>query len=68
MEQRIDLFLSTSGQTMLGEPGGATGEEIVSDAEVDKLIGGEAAEAERAADQEIDRGLKEIRDELDKGR
>ena len=64
MEQRVDLFLSSASGTMLGEPLGEG--EIVTDEEIDKLVEAEAAHAERAADEEIDKGLKEIRDELAK--
>ena len=64
MEQRVDLFLSSASTTMLGEPLGEG--EIVSDAEIDKLVESEAAAAEGAADAEIDRSLKEIRNELAK--
>ena len=64
MEQRVDLFLSSASGTMLGEPLGEG--EIVTDEEIDKLVDAEAAHAERAADKEIDKGLKEIRDELAK--
>lgn len=65
MEQRIDLFLSSASGSMLGEP--ISEGEIVTDGEIDQLIQGEAAQAERAADTEIDRGLKAIQDELGKG-
>jgi len=64
MEQRVDLFLSSASGTMLGEPLGEG--EIVTDEEIDKLVEAEAAHAEQAADEEIDKGLKEIRDELAK--
>jgi hypothetical protein len=62
MEQRVDLFLSSASGTMLGEELG--GGEIVTDEEIDKLVEAEAASAERTADAEIDKGLKEIQNEL----
>jgi hypothetical protein len=62
MQQRVDLFLSSSSTTMLGEP--VETEEVVSDEEIDGLIESEAAETEEGMDEEIDRGLKEIHDEL----
>jgi len=64
MEQRVDLFLSSASTSMFGESIDA--EEIVTDGEIDRLIDAEAAAAEKGADAEIDRGLKEIRDELAK--
>ena len=64
MEQRVDLFLSSASTTMLGEP--MDEGEIVTDAEIDKLISSEAASAESAADEAIERGLREIGDELAK--
>ena len=64
MEQRVDLFLNSASGSMFGEPMGEG--EIVSDAEIDRLIETEAAAAEGAADAEIDKGLKEIRKELGK--
>jgi len=64
MEQRVDLFLSSASTGMFGESIDA--EEIVTDSEIDQLIDTEAAAAERGADAEIDRGLKEIRDQMAK--
>lgn len=64
MEQRVDLFLSSASGTMMGEP--LEEGETVSDTEIDKLVDAEAAQAERVTDVEIDRGLKEIQDELAK--
>ncbi|MDP6381411.1 MAG: hypothetical protein QF662_08715, partial [Phycisphaerae bacterium] len=62
MEQRVDLFLSSASTTMFGET--IEEGEIVTDDEIDRLVAAEAAQAEGAADAEIDKGLKEIRDEL----
>ena len=64
MEQRVDLFLSSASGGMFGEPVGQ--EEVVSDAEIDRLVEAEAAAAERSADAEVDKGLKAIREELAK--
>jgi len=64
MEQRVNLFLSSASGTMLGEP--LDEGEIVTDVEIDRLIEAEAVHAERAADEEIDKSLKEIQDELAK--
>ncbi|MBI4604707.1 MAG: hypothetical protein HY721_22320 [Planctomycetes bacterium] len=65
MEQRIDLFLASSAPVLAGE--GTGEEEVVKDEEIESLIAAEAAHAERAADADIDRGLKEVRDALEKG-
>jgi hypothetical protein len=65
MEQRVDLFLSSASGTMFGEPLGEG--ELVSDDEIDRLVSSEAARAEGAADAEIEKGLGEIRRELEKG-
>lgn len=64
MEQRVDLFLSSASGGMFGES--VDGGEIVSDDEIDRLVEAEAAQAERSADMEIDKGLKAIQDELAK--
>lgn len=67
MEQRVDLFLSSSSETMLGaEPLDA--DEIVTDAEIDKLVADEAAGAKGATDAEIDCGLDEVKRELERDR
>ena len=63
MEQRIDLFLSSASGGMFGEPMGDADQ--VADDEIDRLVDTEAAAAEGGAvDADIDKGLKEIRDEL----
>jgi len=64
MEQRVDLFLTSASGGMFGEPMGE--EEVVSDTEIDRLVEAEAAQHERSADVEIDKGLKAIEDELAK--
>jgi len=68
MEQRVDLFLSSSTETMFGE---AVDGEAVTDNEIDQMIGLEAQMEEGGekvpeADAEIDAGLKAIQDELNK--
>jgi len=64
MEQRVDLFLASSSETMLGESINA--DEAVSDSEIDNLIEGEAAAAEQNLDADIDAGLKAVQNELSK--
>ena len=56
MEQRVDLFLTSASGGMFGES--VDGGEIVSDDEIDRLVEAEAAQAERSADMEIDKGLR----------
>lgn len=65
MEERIDIFLESSSESMLSEPSDA--EDVISDEELDRLIESEAAHEEGKLDDEIDRGLKEIEKELAKG-
>jgi len=64
MEQRVDLFLETSNETVFGEPSDAG--EIVSDEEINKLIDVETAGSEAAVDDGIEARLKEVQDELAK--
>ena len=64
MEERVDLFLETSNESMFGEP--ADTGELVSDEEINKLIDIEVSESEGAVDENIDTRLKEIQDELAK--
>jgi len=64
MEERIDLFLESSFDSMedVGEGEGAA---AMSDADLDRLIGDSAVKAEDVgADDEIEKGLKEIEREL----
>jgi len=63
--ERIDLFLSSASTTMFGES--LEADEIVTDAEIDRLVESAAAEAENATDPQIDAGLDEIKRELAKG-
>lgn len=65
MEQRVDLFLSSSSETMLGEA--ADPELAVNDEEIDRLVADEAATAEsEGADADIEAGLEAIEKELGK--
>lgn len=65
MEQRMDLFLSGASSGMFGEPVGEG--ELVADDEIDRLVDTEAAAAEGGAvDADIEKGLKEISQELAK--
>jgi hypothetical protein len=62
MEQRVDLFLETSNETVFGES--ADSGELVSDAEIDKLIDIEAADSEIGFDDGVETKLKEVQDAL----
>ena len=63
MEQRVDLFLSSSSETMFGaEP--LSADEIVTDDEIEKMITMEATLAESGTDEEIEKSLSEIQKEL----
>lgn len=62
-EQQMEIFLEASSETMFNES--AYSEDLVSDAEIDKLIDTEIAHEEsKGADAEIDKGLGEIEKEL----
>ena len=61
MQERMDIFLDmTSDSMMTGEDG--VDEDVISDAELDQLIGG--AESKPELDAEISKGLDEIEKEL----
>jgi hypothetical protein len=65
MEERMEIFLDLAGETMLGET--ASGEELVTDEEIDALIEAEVAQSEgKGIDEAISKGLKEIEKELGK--
>ena len=66
LQQQMDVFLEMSSEhVMSGEVEGEN--EIVSDAEIDKMLGDEVVREEGGAvDHEIEKGLKDIQDELDK--
>jgi hypothetical protein len=62
-EQQVDVFLEASQETMFNEQ--AYSEDLVSDAEIDKLIETEVVHEEsKAVDTEIEKGLGEIEKEL----
>lgn len=62
-EQQAELFMEASAETMFNES--AHSEELVSDAEIDKLIEDEVAHDEaKSVDADIDKGLGEIEKEL----
>ncbi len=65
LEQQMEMFLDMSGQSMFGyEP---SGEEIVTDAEIDQMLTAEAGGASAAdVDREVSQGLDAIRKELGK--
>jgi len=64
MEERVDMFLSCSNESIFGEVDEAG--ELVSDTEIDKLLDFEAAADNETADADIEAGLKEIQSELAK--
>lgn len=66
MEQRMNVFLDMSSESIFGSEYSGE-EELVSDAEIEKLIGDEAAHDESGLfDKEIQKGLDEISKELKK--
>ena len=67
MEERMELFLDISAQSMLGAEG-ETSSELVSDEQIDNLISEEIAHEEGAQiDGAVAEGLKEIEKELGHG-
>lgn len=64
MEERMDIFLESSSDSMFSELEGD--DELVSDKEIDELIEAEAVHDESQIDSEIDKGLQEIEKELSK--
>jgi hypothetical protein len=67
MEEQMDVFLDVSAEAMFGYEPSATREELVSDAEIERMITGEVVQAESAGlDTEIEAGLKEVEQELKK--
>ena len=64
MEERADLFLETSSSSLFGYEG--SGEDLVSDDEIDKMIEDEAVaeESRSELDDAIDAGLADVRKEL----
>ena len=67
MEEQMDVFLDMSSEAMFGYEPATASEELVSDAEIDRMITGEVLQAEGAGlDTEIEAGLKEVENELKK--
>jgi len=66
MEERADLFLEMSSASLFGYEG--SGEELVSDEEIDRMIEDEAVaeESRSELDEAIDQGLADVRKELGK--
>ena len=66
MEERADLFLETSSSSLFGYEG--SGEDLVSDDEIDRMIEDEAIQEESRSelDDAIDKGLEDVRKELGK--
>ncbi|HTF57259.1 MAG TPA: hypothetical protein VK661_08500 [Planctomycetota bacterium] len=66
LQQQMDVFLEMSSEhVMSGEVEGEN--EVISDAEIDRMLDEEVVhEEEKGVDSEIERGLKDIQDELDK--
>ena len=64
MEEQMELFLDLGAQSMFGTTG-ESASEIVSDADIDKMISEEVAHDETArVDEAISGGIKEIQEEL----
>ena len=68
LQQQMEIFLEmTQEHVMAGEVEGEN--EVVSDAEIDKMLGDEVVREEGGTvDHEIEKGLKDIQDELDRER
>jgi hypothetical protein len=67
MEEQMDVFLDVSSEAMFGYEPTAASEELVTDAEIERMITGEVVQAEGAGlDAEIEAGLKEVEQELRK--
>lgn len=66
MEERADLFLESSSSSLFGYEG--SGEDLVSDDEIDRMIEDEAVaeESKSELDDAIDKGLDDVRKELGK--
>jgi hypothetical protein len=64
MEERMDMFLETSNETMFDESPASEPAELVSDEELDKLIDIEAAAGETGMDDAIAAKLAEVQSEL----
>jgi hypothetical protein len=68
LQQRMEVFLEmTQEHVMAGEVEGEN--EVISDAEIDRMLEEETTRDEGASvDREIEQGLKDIQDELDRER
>ncbi len=68
LQQQMEIFLEmTQEHVMAGEVEGE--DEVVSDAEIDRMLEEEVVHEEGGAvDREIEKGLKDIQDELDRER
>ena len=68
LQQQMEIFLEmTQEHVMSGEVEGE--DQVVSDAEIDKMLGDEVVREEGGTvDTEIEKGLKDIQDELDRER
>jgi len=66
LQQQMDVFLEMSAEhVMSGEVEGES--EVISDAEIDRMLDEEVVHDEgKGVDTEIEKGLKDIQDELDK--
>ena len=66
LQQQMEIFLEmTQEHVMAGEVEGEN--DVVSDAEIDRMLGEEVVREEGGSvDKEIEKGLKDIQDELDK--
>jgi hypothetical protein len=68
LQQQMEIFLEmTQEHVMTGEVEGEN--DLVSDAEIDRMLGEEVVREEGGSvDKEIEKGLKDIQDELDRER
>lgn len=68
LEERMDTFLEMTSESMFGYEGQTDGE-LVSDADIDKMLGAEVSHEERSeAEPDIDADLASIERELERGR
>ena len=68
LEERMDMFLDMTAESMFGYEGGTEGE-LVSDADIDKMLEEEVTHEERqGVDAEIDDDIAAIEKELEKDR
>lgn len=68
LEERMDVFLETSSESMFDYEGAGEGD-LVTDAEIDKLLEEEVTHDERVGtDVDLDADIKSIEKELERGR